>query len=542
MNIDNILTDNRYTPTVFIREGQKLNENIYASLALPRVFVTGATGYIGGRLVPRLLAAGYPVRCLARSPRKLADRPWADDPRVEIVAGDLGDLSDLARDGDAASLAELMRGCGPAFYMVHAMLAAGEDYARSDREMAAHFARAAAVAGLTRILYLGGLGEMGDDLSEHLRSRREVEAVLAAGPTPLTVFRAAMVIGSGSASFEILRYLVERLPVMITPKWVSTECQPIAIRDVLHYLVSALRTPETVGRTLDIGGPDVVSYQRLMEIMAEERGLRHRLVIPVPVFTPRLSSFWIHLVTPLSHRIARPLADGLRNRVVCRDGEAARRMPTALLGVRESIALSLKRSEQPPETVWSNSGVIPGDPDWAGGTVFTDRRQVEIAAPPAAVFHAVCRIGGGNGWYAAAWLWRLRGWMDRLVGGPGLRRGRRDPENISYGEALDFWRVTGLDRDRRLTLRAEMKLPGAALLEFTLEPLDAGEDGSPRTRLVQTARFRPKGLFGLAYWYAVKPLHRIVFSGMLDGICRTARELAAAEPGVPVPGARDRAA
>ncbi|MDP9120464.1 MAG: SDR family oxidoreductase [Acidobacteriota bacterium] len=493
-----------------------------------RVFVTGATGYIGGRLVPRLLAAGYRVRCLARSPRKLAGRPWAADPRVEIVAGDMADRGNRGDDA-VKSLAERIRGCGPAFYLVHSMMTAGTDYARSDLEMAARFADAAGRAGLSRILYLGGLGEMADDLSEHLRSRREVEAALASGPTPLTVFRAAMVIGSGSASFEILRYLVERLPVMITPKWVSTECQPIAIRDVLHYLVSALATPETVGRTLDIGGPDVVSYQRLMKIMAEERRLPHRLVIPVPVFTPRLSSFWIHLVTPLSHRIARPLADGLRNRVVCRNDEAARLMPSDLLGVREAIARALKRSEQPPvETVWSNSGVIPGDPDWAGGTVFTDSRSAEIAAPPEAVFRAVCRIGGGNGWYAADWLWRLRGWMDRLVGGPGLRRGRRDPESLSYGDALDFWRVTGLEGNRRLTLRAEMKLPGDALLEFTLEPLPRREDGAPTTRLVQTARFRPKGLLGLAYWYAVKPFHRVVFSGMLDGICRTALEAAAA--------------
>ena len=451
---------------------------------LPCVFVTGATGYVGGRLVPRLLAAGYPVRCLARSPRKLADRPWATDPRVEIVAGDLS-------EDDA--LAERMRGCGPAFYLVHAMMDAGGDYAESDRRMAARFARSAGRAGLTRILYLGGLGELGDDLSEHLRSRREVEARLAGGPTPLTVFRAAMILGSGSASFEILRYLVERLPAMITPRWVSTECQPIAIRDVLHYLVTALATPETVGRTLDIGGPDVVSYQRLMEILAEERGLPRRLVIPVPVFTPRLSSFWIHLVTPLSHRIARPLADGLRNRVVCRDGEAARLMPQALLGVREAIALALEQSRQPLETVWSNSGVIPGDPDWAGGTVFTDRRSVEIAAPPAAVFQAVCRIGGGHGWYAADGLWRLRGAMDRLVGGPGLRRGRRDAETLSYGEALDFWRVTGLDRDRHLALRAEMKLPGEALLEFSLTPLAPGADGTPRTRLDQTPGSSPKG-------------------------------------------------
>jgi hypothetical protein len=348
-----------------------------------------------------------------------------------------------------------------------------------------------------------------------------------------------MIIGSGSASFEILRYLVERLPVMVTPKWVSTECQPIAVRNVLRYLVDVLSTPETVGRDLDVAGPDVVSYLKLMEIMAEVRGLPRRWVVPLPVLTPRLSSLWIHLVTPLSHRIARPLADGLRNRVVARDDEAARLMPQDLLGVRESIARALERSEHPPlETVWSDSGVIPGDPDWAGGTVFTDRRSASIEAPAGAVFRAVCRIGGGNGWYAADWLWRLRGWIDRLVGGPGLRRGRRDPESVSFGEALDFWRVTGIDRDRRLALRAEMKLPGEALLEFTLDPADPADPAeagrAQRTILTQTARFRPKGLVGIAYWYAVLPLHQVVFSGMLAGIRRTSEQLAAgdlAEPG-----------
>ena len=300
---------------------------------------------------------------------------------------------------------------------------------------------------------------------------------------------------------------------MVTPRWVSTEVQPIAVRNVIEYLVSTLSVAETVGRTLDIGGPDVLSYRQLMEVMAEERGLRRRLVIPVPVLTPKLSSLWIHLVTPLSHRIARPLAEGLRNRVVCRDDEAARLMPQRLLTVRESIRAALDRvAHDSVETSWSMAGPIPGDPDWAGGTSFTDRREVEIAAPPAAVWRAVCRIGGGHGWYAADGLWRLRGIMDRLVGGPGLRRGRRDPEEVGYGEALDFWRVTGLERDRRLSLRAEMKLPGEALLEFVIEP---GEGGS---RLVQTARFLPRGLLGLAYWYAVLPLHGIVFRGMLEGI------------------------
>lgn len=478
---------------------------------LPLVLVTGATGYVGGRLVPRLLAAGYAVRCLVRAPAKLRDRPWSADPRVELRPGTLE---------DEAGLAEALRGCQAAYYLVHSMVSAGQEYADEDRRLAGRFAAAAAAAGLPRIVYLGGLGELGDGLSEHLASRREVERVLASGPTPVTVLRAAMIIGSGSASFEILRYLVERLPVMVTPRWVSTECQPIAIRNVLGYLVDCLRVPETAGRTLDIGGADVLTYRELMQTMARERGLPRRLIVPVPVLTPRLSSLWIHLVTPLSRHIARPLAEGLRNRVVCRDDDAQRLVPQPLLTAREAIRAALDAlAHERVETIWSGAGPIPGDPDWAGGTCFVDRREVVCEATPAQVFRAVCRIGGGHGWYAADGLWRLRGALDRLVGGPGLRRGRRDPENVSFGEALDFWRVTGLERDRRLALRAEMKLPGEALLEFEIEPV-AGQPA--RTRLVQTARFLPRGLAGLAYWYAVLPLHGLVFRHMLAGIRKAA--------------------
>jgi uncharacterized protein YbjT (DUF2867 family) len=477
------------------------------------ILVTGATGYIGGRLVPRLLTAGYRVRCLARSAKKLEARAWAGHPEVEIFEGDLA---------DATSAARALEGCFAAYYLVHSMLATGADYAEHDRELARNFATAAsATPSMQRILYLGGLGETGADLSEHLSSRREVERELSAGSVPVTILRAAMIIGSGSASFEILRYLVERLPVMVTPRWVQTESQPIAVSNVLDYLVSALEVDETSGRVLDIGGPDIVSYKEMMRIMARALGVPRRVILPVPVLTPHLSSLWIHLVTPLSHRIARPLAEGLRNRVVCRSPEAGELMPHELLGVREAVAAALGQTEADDvETSWTDAGPIPGDPDWAGGTTFADARTMEVNAPPATLFQAVCRMGGGNGWYAADLLWRVRGWLDRLIGGPGLRRGRRDSEKLSYGDALDFWRVTDIRQGQRLELRAEMKLPGEALLEFDVRE---SADGSV---LTQTARFKPRGLIGLVYWFAVLPFHGFVFRGMLKGIRRSAEALA----------------
>lgn len=473
------------------------------------VLVTGATGYIGGRLVPRLVAAGYRVRCLVRCARKVDTRPWAADPSVEVLECDL-------ESGDRLTTA--MRGCTAAYYLVHSMMAVGSDYRARDQQLAAAFARAASAAGVGRMVYLGGLGEIGDGLSEHLTSRREVEAALASTGVPVTVLRAAMIIGSGSASFEILRYLVERLPIMVTPLWVTTESQPIAVRDVLHYLVACLEVQETSGRTLDIGGPDVLTYRKLMDEMSDALRLRRRVILPVPVLTPRLSSLWIHLVTPISHRIARPLAEGLRNRVVCRNDDAVRLMPHECMTVGAAIAAALGRSAGGEvETAWSDAGRIPGDPDWAGGRVFVDQRSVQVAANCDTVFSSVCRIGGNKGYFAANWLWRLRGALDRLVGGPGLRRGRRDPDKLAFGEVVDFWRVTGFDDRRRLELRAEMRLPGEATLTFEVTPAS-----DTTCILKQTARFKPRGLAGLAYWYAVAPLHGIVFKGMLRGIRRVA--------------------
>lgn len=474
------------------------------------VAVTGATGYVGGRLVPALLNAGYRVRCIVREPRKLDERVWRHHSGVTVESSDLS---------DSTTLSTQLSGCSAAYYLVHSMQASGSEYAEHDRRLADVFAKAAHAARVERIIYLGGLGELGKGLSQHLSSRREVEQVLASTGVRVTSFRAAMIIGSGSASFEILRYLVERLPVMVTPSWVKTESQPVAIADVLHWLVQCLVVPETAGKALEIGGADVPPYRELMRIMAEELRLPKRVIIPLPVLTPRLSSGWISLVTPVSYRIARPLAEGLRNRVVVTNGEAQRLMPHETLGAREAIRRALVRVHtNDVETRWTVAGPVPGDPDWAGGTVFTDARSIDVAADAGRVFQAVCRIGGGHGWYAGDLLWRIRGWMDTAVGGPGLRRGRRHPDRVEFGESLDFWRVVGLERDRSISLLAEMKLPGIATLSFLIEP----EETHGKTRLTMVARFRPKGALGIAYWYSVLPLHNIVFGGMLRGIKRSA--------------------
>jgi uncharacterized protein YbjT (DUF2867 family) len=480
---------------------------------MQRIAITGATGYIGGRLAPQLLEAGYALRCLVRSPAKLKGRAWTLDSRVEIQEADLADAPSLTRE---------LEGCDAAFYLVHSMMSAAGEYAQRDQQLALAFARAARDAGVGRIIYLGGLGETGSDLSEHLSSRRDVERALASTGVPVTVLRAAMIIGSGSASFEILRYLVERLPVMITPKWVSTPCQPIAVENVVAYLVGVLSVPETIAGAFDIGGSETLCYSDIMRVMAEELGLPRRLIIPVPVLSPRLSSYWIHLVTPLSNKIAIPLAEGLKNPVVCRDDRIRRLVPQKLLNVREAIRAAISQvAARQVETNWSMAGRMPGDPDWSGGTIFRDIREVAIDAPAGAAFRAICRLGGRRGWHTNDWLWIVRGCLDRLAGGPGLRRGRRDPETLRYGEALDFWRVVGFELDRRLSLRAEMRLPGEGMLEFRIEPANNGP-----CIVRQTALFQPHGLLGLLYWYAMLPFHQLVFRGMLAGIERDALQIA----------------
>ena len=471
------------------------------------IAVTGATGYVGGRLAPRLLKNGYKIRCLVRNVRKIEGRSWSNHPNLQFEQSDLLDIEALTKS---------LTGCKVAYYLVHSMITAGDDYDRVDQNLAKNFSIAAERAGVEQIIYLGGLGELGDNLSEHLTSRRKVEESLSSGNVPVTVLRAAMIIGSGSASFEILRYLVERLPVMVTPRWVRTECQPISIVDVLYYLEACLRTPDTAGQKIDIGGSEIITYRELMKIVAEELKLPKRLVFPVPVLTPRLSSYWIHMVTPVGASIARPLAEGLANTVICRNNLAEKLFPHEALSPREAIRSAFKHeTTNEVATSWLDAGPIPGDPDWSGGHVYIDERTRTVNAHPDDLYEAVKIIGGGHGYYAADWLWKIRGLMDQVSGGPGLRRGRRDNREIGCGDALDFWRVMDAEPGKRLRLYAEMKLPGVATLEFEISRDSSSSDTSV---LTQTARFRPKGLAGILYWYAVKPLHGIVFNGMLRGI------------------------
>ena len=479
------------------------------------VLVTGATGYVGGRLIPLMLESGYRVRALARSLAKLRSRPWSSHPQMELVQGDVLDLD---------SLKKAVSGCGAAYYLVHSMVAQKRHFAEADRKSALNMAAAATEAGLERIIYLSGLGDNhGAALSKHLQSRHEVGVILQSGSVPCTILRAAMILGSGSASFEILRYLVERLPVMITPSWVFTPCQPIAIRNVLNYLTGCLERPETSGRIYDIGGPEVLNYRQIMDIYAEAAGLPKRWVIPVPFFTPSLSAYWIHLVTPVPSSIAVPLAQGLSTPVVCSENRIRSIVPQELLSCRESIKLALERLTQDRmDTCWMDAGaLLPpewaycGDAAYAGGTVMQCGFRVGLKASLEQVWVPISRIGGKNGWYYASFLWQVRGLMDRLLGGVGLRRGRRSAIRLYIGDALDFWRVLEIDAPHRLTLLAEMKTPGDAILEIQLTPLPNGH-----TQLQLLSRFMPRGLMGILYWYLLLPFHEMIFSGMLRSIAR----------------------
>lgn len=490
---------------------------------MPRTaLVTGATGYVGGRLVPELLDAGFAVRCFARTPAKLTNREWFD--RVEVVEGDVF---------DPASLRRALDGVEAAYYLVHSMDGRG-DFEEQDAAAARAFREAAAVCGVRRIVYVGGLGR-GDDLSTHLRSRQEVGRLLAAGPVPVTELRAAMVIGSGSASFEMLRHLVEVLPAMVTPRWVETRCQPIAIRDVLHYLVAVLDTPETAGRVLEMGGPDVLTYREMLREYAEEAGLPRRLIQPVPVLSPKLSSLWIGLVTPLPKGLAKPLVESLTSEVTVADDTLQRLVPRECLPFRTALRLALRRvqdlevvsswayADRPPDGSRRyrdhRAEPHPDDPAWSGGTLLVDERLVASDASPEQLFEEVSRLGGERGYHGAELLWNARGLLDVAAGGVGMRRGRLHPQALSVGDPVDFWRVEAHEPPRLLRMRAEMRLPGEAWLEFTIRPADGG--GSV---LRQRARFHPHGLSGRAYWYTLLPFHAFVFPRMAAGIARAAAE------------------
>ncbi len=477
------------------------------------VLVTGATGYIGGRLVPRLLEGGYRVRCLVRDPARLQGRPWLK--QVELHSGDC-----LRPE----TLPHAMAGADAAFYLVHSM-AAGRDFEQRDVLAARHFASTAKAAGVQRILYLGGLGDPETDLSEHLRSRQHTGTALRESGVPVTEFRAAVIVGSGSLSFEIIRYLTERLPVMICPRWLYTRAQPIAIRNVLDYLVTALETPASIGRVIEIGGADVLTYGDMLRGYARARGLK-RWLVPVPVLTPRLSSYWVHLVTPVPAVIAQPLIQGLRNDVVVRDDSARRLFPSIKpMNYDTAVRLALANLERGHvETAWSDAvassqgDVTPVQLTTQEGMIL-ERRQCVVAAPAETVFRSFSQLGGDTGWLYFDWAWQLRGALDRLLGGVGLRRGRRDPHEVRVGDAVDFWRVEAVEPGRLLRLRAEMKVPGRAWLEFRAEPRDAGQ-----TVLSQTAFFASRGLAGFLYWHLLYPIHSLIFSGMIRALARRAEK------------------
>lgn len=483
--------------------------------------VTGATGYVGGRLVTRLLEEGFHVRVMARDPERLRDYPWLN--QVEAVRADAEDRSSL----DSA-----LRDVDVAYYMLHS-LSEHEGFENVETRMATNFGAAARAAGVKRIVYLGGITPPNTELSTHLESRRNTGAILRDSGVPTTELRAAVIIGSGSASFEMLRYLTERLPFMITPRWLNNRVQPIAIRDALHYLVKAGQESGDTSHVVDIGGPDVMLYREMMQRYAKVAGLRPRTIVSVPVLTPRLSSHWVSLVTPVPRRLALPLVDSLVNEVVVDPARDVRKIlpepEGGLLGFDTAVTYALDRvRNQDVQTRWSSASVpgapsapLPTDPDWSGGTLYVDLRERATSASPEALWRIIEGIGGSNGYYSSLFLWEIRGFLDRLIGGVGLRRGRRDPHHLYVGETVDFWRVERCDRGRLLRLRAEMRLPGLAWLELAID-----HDEQGRTVYRQRATYRPFGLLGHLYWWAVVPFHALVFGSMVRRIPAAAERAA----------------
>nr|QOV08890.1 SDR family oxidoreductase [uncultured Actinomycetes bacterium]QOV09086.1 ADP-L-glycero-D-manno-heptose-6-epimerase [uncultured Actinomycetes bacterium] len=485
---------------------------------MKRILVTGATGYVGGRLIPELLNQGHAVRVLVRDSSKVQGHAWAD--QVEVIIGDANNESDLIRATENQQVV---------YYLLHS-LHSGAGFQQLEQQMAEKFARACTLNSVEKIIYLGGISNDAS-LSKHLSSRVEVGKTLASSGIPVFELRAGMIIGSGSASFEMLRHLTHRLPIMTTPKWIKNRTHPIAIRDVLYYLSELANVDNHVGGVFDIGGPTVLSYADLMHLFAEKSGLRKRIIISIPVLTPRLASLWIGLVTPLPTSLAKNLVQSLIAEVVADPAKSISQVvpepPAGLLPVSQAIELALARvDEGRVDTRWSDARlpIDPSvqsatDPTWVGARTFTDYREARSTKPALNIWRQIERIGGNTGWYGADLLWRARGLIDSLVGGVGLRRGRRDPELLRCGESLDFWRVEALERGSYLRLRAEMKLPGEATLEFSVVPL---ADGT--TRVSQTANFVPRGLFGYLYWYAVLPFHFFVFPTMIRNIIKSAND------------------
>lgn len=470
------------------------------------VLLTGATGYVGGRLLRALEAARIPVRCMARRPEHLSIRDG-----VSVVRGDCL---------DPASLVPACSGVHTAYYLVHSMGSTG-DFAARDRDAALHFGQAARAAGVRRIVYLGGLAEPGAGLSPHLASRHETGDALRASGVPVIELRASIILGSGSLSFELIRALVELLPIMICPRWVRTPAQPIAIEDVVAYLLGALELDPGESGVFEIGGADRVSYLDIMNEYARQRGLR-RWMIPVPLLTPWLSSLWLGLTTPVYARIGRKLIESVENASVVRDESALRRFGVRPMGLADAIRRAMQNEDaECAVTRWSDAISSSGTAAaWGGrrfGSRLVDSRAVQVDAPAGAAFDPIERIGGARGWYYADWLWRLRGFADLVCGGVGMRRGRHHPVSLAVGDTVDFWRVEAIEPGRRLRLVAEMKLPGRAWLEFEVEPAGSG------ATIRQTAVFDPLGVFGLLYWYGIYPLHALVFAGMLRGIAERVR-------------------
>ncbi len=479
------------------------------------ILVTGATGYIGGRLVPRLLEAGYRVRCLVRDASRLKGYPWLD--KVEITEAD-------ALDPD--SLAGAMRDTTVAYYLIHGMQG-NKSHADHDLSAARNFASAAQGAGLQRIIYLGELVDPNSNLSPYLRSRYETGHILRQGKVPVTEFRAGMVVGSGSALFEMIRYITERQLLLVCPHWFFSMAQPVAIRDVLAYLIAALDTPESVGKLIEIGGATRLRYADMMYGYAKERGL-NRYLIHTPFYAPRLSAYWVHMVTPIHWRVVLPLIEGLHSEIIVHDDLAHRLFPKIQpLDYQTAVHLALERLQSDTvETSWSDALVVT-----QGNTqpvilttsegMMLERRKVILKLPPTPVYQAFTGLGGERGWLFLNWTWEIRGWIDKLVGGVGLRRGRRHPDEIRVGEALDFWRVEAAEPDRLMRLRAEMKLPGKAWLEF-----QSGVQPDGKTQLTQTAYFAPRGVGGFLYWYMLYPIHGFIFSGLIRKVADRARRLA----------------